>query len=324
MKVFVTGGNGFIGSRVVRVLVSQGHEVRCLLRETSDTSRIDDLEFERFIGDVRQRESLVEGMQGVDGCIHLASISSWEDMRSDALEDTIIDGTRHVLECARDAGSVRLVFISSSIAINGSRAPEVFTEDSPFELGDTSLRYAVAKHRAEELVQEFVADGMEVVTVNPCEVYGPDDTGMVTAGNIKDMLTSWPALACTGGTAVAHVDDIAAGIVGALERGRSGERYILGGDNLSVEELVRLTLDIAGKKTPVMKLPNGLIKGVVKGMACLRLPTPVIPEVLDYATLFFFVDCAKANEELGYQSRPARDVVAPVIQWLRDTGHVKA
>jgi dihydroflavonol-4-reductase len=322
VKVFVTGGNGFIGSRVVRQLVAAGHDVRCLLRETSDTLRIDDLSFERFIGDVRDRASLVEGMQGADGCIHLASVSSWADMRSDALETTIIDGTRHVLDCALEAGVGRFVYISSTIAVNGSIDPEVFDEDAAFDLHDTPMRYAIAKHAAEGLVADYVARGLDVVTVNPCEVYGPDDTGMITAGNLKDILTSWPALACRGGTAVAHVDDIASGIIAALERGRTGERYILGGDNLSVEELVRLTLDVAGQRKPVLRLPNGLLKCVIGGMAFLRLPTPVIPEVLDYATRFFFVDCSKATQELGYRHRPAREVLGPVIDWLREDGHV--
>jgi dihydroflavonol-4-reductase len=324
MQIFLTGGHGFIGSRVVRQLVAQGHEVRCLVREKSKTHRIDDLPFARFVGDVREKSTLKAAMQGAKACIHLASVSSWNEIRSPALEATIVDGTRNVLESAKEAGLERVVYVSSILGINGSSEPIEFNEESPFQLTNSSLRYSHAKHKAEEMAKDFAQSGLEVVTVNPVEVYGPNDDTFVTAGNIRDILTSWPALACRGGTAIAHVDDIAEGIVLALQKGRSGERYILGGDNMHVEQLVRLVLEIAGKKTPVLKLPNGLVKGVIQTMAKLHLPTPVIPEVLDYATLFWFVDCTKAKTALGYRPRPARQVLEPVIEWLHAAGHIKA
>jgi len=322
MKVFVTGGNGFIGSRVVRRLCEAGHEVTCLLRSTSKTERIDDLEFARHIGDVRDSDSLRAGVQGKDACIHLASVSAWGDMRSDALEAIVVDGTRHLLDACKEVADLRLVYISSAIAINGSASPRVFDEESPFELADASMPYAHAKHVAEQLVLEHVAKGLDAVIVNPAEVYGPDDTSMVTAGNLVDALKSWPALACHGGTAVTHVDDVAAGIVAALESGRAGERYILGGDNLSVKELLELTLRIAGQKKPVVTLPNRPLKWAVNTLTRFGLPSPVAPEVLDYATFYFFVDSAKAMRELGYNPRPAREVLAPVVGWLKAAGHI--
>ncbi|MCK6550829.1 NAD-dependent epimerase/dehydratase family protein [Myxococcota bacterium] len=323
MQIFLTGGHGFIGSRVVRKLTEQGHGARCLVREKSDTKRIDDLPFTKTKGDVRDEASLVEGMRGCDMAIHLASVSAWADMQSKALEDTIIEGTKNVLSAAKKAGVKRVVHVSSVLAVNGSAEPRTFDETAPFELHGTKLRYSIAKHEAEKLCLAAAAGGLEVVMVNPGEVYGPNDDGFITAGNLKDMLVSWPALACTGGTAVTHVDDIADGTIAALTRGRSGERYILGGDNLSVAELVKLTLDLAGKTTPILKLPNGLVKGAIQGMAKVGLPTPVIPDVLDYATLFWFVDSSKAKRELGYSPRGAREAILPTLAWLYQAGHVK-
>lgn len=323
MQVFVTGGHGFIGSRVVHKLAAQGRGVRCLLREKSSTKRIDGVAFQRVMGDVRDVASLVAGMRGADAVIHLASVSAWHDMQSKLLEETIIDGTKHVLDAAKQAGIKRVVYVSSVLAVNGSVEPKVFDETAPFELHGTRLRYSLAKHEAEKLCQAAVKDGLEVVIVNPGEVYGPDDDGFITAGNLRDMLTSWPALACTGGTAVTHVDDIADGCIAGLTKGRPGERYILGGDNLSVEDLVKLTLELAGKKSPILKLPNGLVKGAVQGLAKLGLPTPVIPDVLDYATLYWFVDSSKAKRELDYHPRGAKDAVGPAIAWLYQAGHVK-
>ena len=322
MRVFVTGGNGFIGSRVVRKLREGGHDVRCLLRKTSDTKRIDDLQFERHYGDVRDAASMAEGMKGTDGCIHLASVSSWDQIRSPDLESTVLDGTKNILDAAVQAGNLRTLYVSSATAVNASPQPKPFDEKSPFELDATPLRYAIAKNKAEKMVADYVAKGLPVVIVNPAEVYGPDDTGFITAGNIRDMIKDWPALACYGGTAVTYVDDVADGIIAAFMKGRVGERYILGGDNLSVEELVRLVLAITGQKKPVVRIPNGPLKWGIGTMARIGLPTPVIPEVVDYATMFFFMDSTKAKSELGYTPRPARQALEPVVKWLKDAGHV--
>jgi dihydroflavonol-4-reductase len=323
MKVFVTGGNGFIGSRVVRQLTESGHQVTCLLRPSSKTARIDGLPYERCEGDVRDQASLETGMAGQDAVIHLASISSWAQIRSDALETVVIQGTRHAIKAAAKSNVGRFVHVSSATAINGSHTPRVFNEESPFGLGNTSLRYAIAKHETEQIVRRHTKNGLDSVIVNPAEVYGPDDDDFVTAGNLKDALTSWPALACHGGTAITHVDDVASGVVSALDKGRSEERYILGGENLSVQELIRLTLSIAGQNKPVLTLPNRPMKAIINGLSRIGLPTPVIPEVLDYATYYFFVDSAKAQRELNYQFRPARAVLEPVITWLYESGIIR-
>ena len=317
MRVFVTGGNGFIGSRVVRQLHAAGHTVRCLVRETSKTHRIDGVPFERHIGDVRDVDSLVAGMQDCDGVIHLASISSWDQIRSPIMRTVVIDGTRHVLEAAKRSGGLRTVFVSTCAAINGTRRPELMNEETPFTLDPKTYIYAGAKHEAEAICAEFAADGLPVITVNPCEVYGPEDEDLITASYLLDALKDWPVMSLHGGTAVAHVEDIAAGIIAALERGRGGERYILGGENLHVRDVMERTLKAGGQQGKfILQLPNGLIKGVIKTLAALRLPTPVIPDLVDYGTLFWFVDCSKAESELGYTYRPADETIQDVVDWL--------
>lgn len=321
MKVFVTGGNGFIGSRVVRQLHAQGHEVRCLVRETSKTHRIDMVPFERHVGDVRDVDSLVAGMAGCDGVIHLASISSWDQIRSPVMRIVVVDGTRNVLEAAKRSGGLRTVFVSSCAAINGTVEPQVLDETASFTLDPKTYIYAGAKHEAEAICAEFAADGLPVITVNPCEVYGPEDEDLITASYLLDALKDWPVMSLHGGTAVAHVEDIANGIIGALEKGRGGERYILGGENLFVRQVMEKTLKAGGQEGKyILQLPNGLTKAVIKGLAKLRLPTPVIPDIVDYGTLFWFVDCSKAQEELGYTYRPADETIADVVGWLVESG----
>jgi len=323
MKVFVTGGNGFIGSRVVRQLHAQGHQVRCLVRETSKTHRIDMVPFEPHIGDVRDVDSLVAGMDGCDGVIHLASISSWDQIRSPIMRIVVIDGTRNVMEAALRAGGLRTVFVSTCAAINGTVEPAVLDETAEFTLDPKTYIYAGAKHEAEQICTEFAGKGLPVMTVNPCEVYGPEDEDLITASYLLDALNDWPAMALHGGTAVAHVEDVANGIILALEKGRGGERYILGGDNLHVRQVIEKTLDAGGQSGKfILQLPNGITKAVIKGLAALRLPTPVIPDIVDYGTLFWYVDCSKAKDELGYTHRSADETIADVVGWLKDSGRV--
>ncbi len=315
-KVFVTGGNGFIGSRVVRALVTQGITPRCLLRKSSDTSRIADLPFERAEGDVRDVEAVRAGFEGCDGAIHLASLSNWNDIDSPLMDEVVRGGTRNVLQAA---GKRKVVFVSSATAINGSEEPQVFDETSSFTLDDRKLSYARHKRDAEKMCLE---SGVPVVIVNPAEVYGPLDTGMITAGNLVDFAKSSPVMVCDGGTSVVHVDDVALGIVRALERGRPGERYILGGDNLTVKQLAELTLQLLGKRTSIMKLPKSVIRGMASAASFARIPLPFNPKVIPYATRYWFVNNQKARAELGVQFRSAQDTLGPTVQWLREAGHI--
>ncbi len=324
MKVFVTGGNGFIGSRVVHHLVDQGHEVRCLLRESSKTHRIDGLQFERHIGDLRDAGSLAAGMAGCDAVIHLASISAWDQIRSPLMRTVVVDGTRNVLQAASDAGGLRTVYVSSVTAINGTKDPIVQDEGATFTLPAEPFIYAHAKQDAEALCLEaFEQRELPVVIVSPCEVWGPHDDDFITAEYARDTLKDWPAMTVSGGTALAHVDDIAAGVASAISKGRPGERYILGGENLTAPELTAMILEAGGKpKKWVLKLPNGLTLWAINLMAKLRLPTPVHPDLLAHAVLYWFVDCSKAERDLGYTYRPGRQTVQELVDWLKSAGHV--
>ncbi len=321
MKVFVTGGNGLIGSNVVRLLRSKNHGVRCLLRPGARTARIDDQQVERIEGDVLDRSSIEEGLAGCNAAIHLACLSAWDQIDSPAIDAVTVEGTRNVLKVA--GNSVRVVHVSSIAAIGATRTPGLLNESSPFNLsGEPGLRYAQAKHRAELLCHEAAGRGAEVVVVNPAETFGPHDTGLVTARALIELLKRPLTLVCEGGTSLAYVEDVAAGIVAALERGKSGERYILGGENVTHRKLALLCLEIARVRRPVLTVPRLLVQGVVKLTGKLGIRLPVSPAVVPYVTRYWFVDNRKAVKELRVSFRSARETLQPTIAWLQAEGHL--
>lgn len=320
MRVFVTGGNGFIGAVVVRELVSQGHHVVCLLRQKSDTERLAGLVFERAAGDVRDLESLRQSMRDCDATIHLAAPGGWGGDDPAVLRQTIEDGTRNVLEATAELPNHRTVFVSSTAAINGSERPHIFDERAPFTLKDPSLHYAHAKHRAELLARRAHERGASVVIVNPAEVYGPGDAKLGTAQNLIDFARSRPVLVCRGGTSIVHVADVAEGIVCAMHRGRSGERYILGGENVTVRELAQLVLSLTEKRTPIVSIPRPVARAMSRVAIRFRIPLPYDPHVVPYATRYWFMDNVKARRELGVTFRGARETIASALTWLGEKG----
>jgi dihydroflavonol-4-reductase len=322
-KILVTGGNGFIGSIVVKTLLQQGCQVRCLLRESSKTDRLAGLSYERALGDVRDLASLKQAAAGCHGVVHAAGLSSWNLIDSPLMKEVTEGGTRNLLEAAREAKVQKVVYVSTGSTINGSDEPRVFDESSKFELENAGLNYTNQKRAAERICLSFNAEGLPVTIVNPPETYGPNDTELITAGNIVDVVKSSPVILCSGGTIVGHVDDVAMGIVRALERGRPGERYILGGENKSVRELAEVTLEILGVKKRIVMLPNAVIRGAARGALALHLPFPLNPRLIPYATRYWFLDSSKAQRELGVTFRSARDTLAPTLAWLRETGRVK-
>ena len=322
MKLFVTGGNGFIGCVVVRRLVESGCSVRCLLRSTSNTDRIDRLPIERVLGDIRDLASVNAGMEGCDGTIHLAGVSSWNEINSPALMEIVEGGTQNVLAAASSRPAHRVVFVSSATAVNGSDEPQVFNENSEFTLNDPELKYANAKLRAEALCRKAFLKGVPVVIVNPAEVYGPADSNFVTAGNLVDFARASPVLVCRGGTSVVYVEDVAAGIIAALERGRPGERYILGGENITIRDLADLCLKLVGRRARIVSVPNRLIRSMTRVANRLALPLPYNAGVVPYATRYWFVDSSKAQRDLGINFRNARETLRPTITWLKEAGHL--
>jgi len=322
MRILVTGSNGFIGSVVTRKLAESGHDVRCLMRATSDTTRLEGVPYTKVLGDVTKRETVFEGMSGCDAVIHLASLSNWNDIHSPKMHDVVVNGSRNVIDAAISHGNLPMVFVSSAAAIDGTTTPVVLDENSPFTLNEKVFVYPHAKLTVEGFCKEAAQNGLPVSIVNPTEVYGPNDTALNTAGNLVDMAKSSPVFVCNGGTSVVHVDDVATGIIAALTKGKPGSRYILGGDNLTISELASLSLSILGQNKKIITIPNGIIRTLARMAEKLNMPFPINPKVVPYATRYWFVRNDKARRELGVSFRSPRETLEPTFAWLKSTKHI--
>lgn len=321
--ILVTGAAGFLGSAVVRRLQREGQPVRALVRSTSRLDRLDGLTADLVAGDIRDAAALRAAVDGCQAVIHLAGPSAWPLLDAPDVRPVIVDGTAAVLEAARKTGVPRVVYVSSSAALGPATDDVPRDETDPvLPLDPRRMPYAAAKREAEELCQRAFAAGQDVVVVSPCEVYGPGDRDLVTAGNLLPLLAGPLRPVCRGGTSIAHVDDVAGAVVAALLRGRSGERYLLGGENLTHRRLAELLSEITGRRPLVITLPTFLVRASAWTARRLRLPFPIPIAAVPYVTGYWFLHVDKAERELGATFRSARETLTDVVTWLRSAGHV--
>ena len=324
MRVLVTGGNGFIGSTVVRMLCEKGHTVRCTLRKTSNLARLEGLSYEQAIADIRDIDSLKSAVEGCDAIIHCASLSNWKDLGSPELESIVVGGTRNLIDILSE-NPIRMVYLSSAAALGASATTtEIRNESSTFNLDPKKYRYAAYKAEAEKLSLRAVEDGKDIVIVNPVETYGPGDTKGVTASTLIEFTAGPLCLVCDGGTSVVHVEDVANGIVAALERGQAGSKYILGGENVTITEIAKIAQQCAGTKYPTLRVPAFVLKGFVALFSVIMIPA--LQSVLTkyrYATHYWYFDNSRTIRDLGVTFRSAKETIADTMAWIKKTRDAK-
>ncbi len=327
MTTLVTGGNGFVGSALVRLLLGQDHQVRVLARPGSDRRNLERLDVDLVEGDLTDAASL---QWAVKGCSHLFHVAA--DYRlwipdPERMYKTNVDGSRDLLRAAADAGVNRMVYTSSvaTLGINRDRSPA--DETTPVSLADMVGHYKRSKFLAEQAVLELVQEqGLPVVIVNPSTPIGPRDVKPTPTGRIiVDALRGKiPAYVDTG-LNIAHVDDVAAGHLLAFERGEPGRRYILGGENLSLQAILGIICDYAGLAPPRLRLPHN----AVYPFAWLAEQWARVSGKEPFATVdgvkmskkFMYFSSALAQQALGYESRPARLAIEDAIDWFRENGY---
>lgn len=325
MRALVTGANGFVGSAIARALCQAGWQVRALVRTGSDRRNLEHLPVETVRGDITDRPSLDTALERCDALFHAAADYRLWTPDPQRLYQTNVQGTRNVLEAAQRAHIARIVYTSSVATVGLPPDGSPGSETTPVGLGDMIGHYKRSKFLAEELVREFVRGGLPVVIVNPSTPIGPGDVRPTPTGRLvlDAALGRMPAYVDTG-LNVVHVDDVAAGHLSALDRGRLGERYILGGENLTLQQILAAISRLTGRRPPRVRLPHGAL-----------LPFALVAELVARVTgretrltlagvrmarkpMYFSSD--KAARELGYTWRPPAAAFADALTWLRAQG----
>ncbi len=324
----ITGATGFVGSAVARALAARGHALRLLVRASSDRRNIQDLNAEIVVGDLTDPPSLNRAAAGARAVFHVAAdYRIWVPDPSAMLRANV-DGTVSMIRAAQDAGVERVVYCSSVAALGFTPDGSPATEDTPVDPSAIVSTYKRSKYEAEQAALALGRQGAPVVVVNPAAPVGPRDIKPTPTGRmVLDAAAGrMPAYMDTG-LNVVHVDDVAEGHALAFEKGRLGEKYILGGENLTLRELLTLIAEVAGKRPPAIRLPVEVvwpIAVVMEALGRFGIEPRVTRDHLRMARKKMFYSSAKAMRELGYAPRPARLAVEDAVAWFRATGMLRA
>ncbi len=328
MLALITGATGFLGSHVARVLIENGSDARLLVRPSSDLRNLAGLQAERVTADLRDAASLEKAVAGCEVVFHVAADYRLWARDPEEMYRSNVEGTRNLLAAARKHGVRRVVYTSSVATMgftsnSGSRNGTVADEASPVSLSDMIGHYKRSKFMAEQVAVEAARSGVDVVIVNPTTPIGERDIKPTPTGRIVvDFLKrKFPAYVETGLNLV-DATECARGHVQALEKGRAGERYILGGENLTLKQILDRLAAITGLKSPTVKLPyifafaTGIVDEMVTGRLLGREPRATI-DAVRMGRKMMFVSSAKAERELGWRTVPVDDALRRSVDWFR-------
>ena len=328
MKVLVTGATGFIGGNLARELWQRGNEVCALVRPGRNTLTIQDTQVQQIHGDILDAESVRRALSGCQQVYHCAAAYTFWSPDVRDIYRTNVEGTRIVLQEAGQAGIDKIVYTSTVGAI-GLPKQGLGTEESPVESRHLMGHYKRSKFQAEQVALEMASQGLPVVLVNPTAPVGPWDVKPTPTGRmVLDFLNGRiPAYVDTG-LNVVDVSDVAAGHILAMEKGKPGQRYVLGNRNLSLQQLFRMLEPLTGRQAPRWKLPfwaaigAGYIDQFVEGKILRREPR--IPlEGLKVAKIPLYVSSQKAITELGLPQSPVEAALERAVKWFRDYGYAR-
>jgi dihydroflavonol-4-reductase len=330
-RVVVTGAAGFIGSAVTRELVGRGAEVVALVQPGGDTRNLDGMEVEQIIVDLRDADGVTKAVDGARTVFHLAALYRFWAADPQSFYEVNVIGTRNLLEAAERAGVGRVVYTSTvgTLGLRGATVGAPVDETSYAQVDHLFGPYKQSKYVAEHEVLRAAAQGLPVVLVQPTTPVGPGDLGPTPTGRtVLEFLNGrFPAYVDTT-LNIVDVDDVAHGHLLAAERGSIGRSYILGGENLSLQQILASLADTAGLSAPTRRVPSSLavlaatVSGVIEGRLLHREPT--IPlEAAKMSTTQMSFDDGRARRELGYTSRPAGVALARAAHWFADAGFVR-
>jgi dihydroflavonol-4-reductase len=325
MRALVTGATGFVGAAVARALLQADWQVRTLVRKGSDRRNLEHLAVEIVAGDLADSASLERALADCQALFHVAADYRLGVREPGQLYRTNVEGTRNILNASRQAGVARVVYTSSVATIGIPSDGSPGREDTPVAVTDMIGHYKRSKYLAEEVAREAARSGMSVVIVNPSTPIGPGDVKPTPTGQmVLDAAAGrMPAYVDTG-LNIVHVDDVAAGHLLAFHRGRDGERYILGGQDMTLREILVEIAQLVGRKPPRIRLPSAAVLPIAYvAEAVARMTggtTRVTVEGVRMARKRMFFSSGKAARELGYQWRAPTKAFEDAVSWLREQG----
>src|SRR5580692_10573631 len=327
MKVFLTGATGFVGHHVAKALAAEGADLRLLVRKTSNLSNLDGIHGDTVVGDLAEPESLRSAISGCDAVVHVAADYRLWIPDPAAMYRANVDGTRELLRMAREAGVKRFVYTSSVATMHFRTDGIVINEDTPVSLADMVGHYKRSKFLAEQEAISAAKNGQQVIILNPTTPIGPNDGKPTPTGRIfVDFLNGkFPAYVDTGLNLV-DVTEVARAHVLALTKGSPGRRYILGGENLTLKQILDKISAITGIPSPTVKIPFAVattyaffeewITGRIRG----KEPRATLEEVR-MGRKKMFASSARAQQELGFRILPVYPAMRAAIEWFCDHGY---
>jgi dihydroflavonol-4-reductase len=327
MNALVTGATGFVGAAVAKLLLRDGWQVRALVRPQSDRANLRDLALEVSVGDLADVDSLRRALQGCTALFHVAADYRLDVRDPDQLYRTNVEGTRQAMIAAGEAGVERIVYTSSVATLGIPKDGTPGDERTPVTISDMIGHYKRSKFLAERLVLEMAAQGLKVVIVNPSTPIGPGDIKPTPTGQtILDAARGrMPAYVDTG-LNVVHVDDVAAGHLLAFHRGQIGQKYVLGGQDMTLKQILDEVARLVNRKPPRVRLPHAAVMPIAYlAQGFTRIfggSSRISVEGVRMSRKRMYFSSARAQRELGYSWRPPTVALADAVRWFAESGRL--
>ncbi len=326
-KILITGAAGFTGVNLVPALLQRGYSVRVLIRQTTNLQNLNGLDCEPVFGDIRDPDVVRRALQGCDLVFHLAALVAYWNATREEVYSVNAEGTRVVMQECLKAEIEKVVHTSSVSAIGIPSLGEVATEKTPFDARSRKIAYSDSKRLAELHVQNAVQQGLNGVIVNPAQIMGPGDHGMYMGNVLRTVKRGYIPVVPSGGLCVVDVNAVVAGLMAAADHGQIGQRYILGGENLSYLEICTNIADVVGRRAPRHIVPRWFLPPIARAVDAYnsvvgKADTITGEHVLLGADQLYY-DSSKAISELGFAILPFRDALSNAYQWYKVNGYLE-
>ena len=323
-RVLITGGTGFVGANLTAALLERGHDVRILRRQTSDLRALAGLEVPYAIGDVRDPGSLKAAVRSCDMVVHTAAIVKFWKARWTEQFSVNVEGTRNVVNACLSEGVTRLVHLSSIAALGHPQGKGTADENTPYNWVE-GPSYKYSKRLAELEVLEGIRKGLNAVIVNPSVIIGERDIHFHGGSLLTNVKKGTTIFYIDGGMNVVYVGDVVKGIILAAEKGRTGERYILGGANMTTREVFARTAELIGGRAPIARAPLPILRGFTRAVEAVYglagKEPPITMDLMVHAGIYNWYSSDKAVRELGYTITPFDETILAAYRWYREHGH---